>query len=104
MSTSIKFVVFGGVAASLLCGAAFAEPKAPTVWQPPAEISGKPAAPETGAPAPPPSAPAASTTEAPAGEKKAATAAKEATCAAEAKTKGLKKSKKWAFIEECMKK
>lgn len=100
MSTSIKCVVFGGLAASLLCGAASADPKAPTVWQPPAEISGKPAAPATGAPATQ-GTPAA--TAAPVDDK-AAKAAKEEACAAEAKAKGLKKGKKWAFVDACMKK
>ncbi len=94
----IKNIVFGVLAASLLCGAAAAESKAPTVWTPPKEISGKPAttAPAGAAPS------AATTTTVP--TDKTGKEAKEQACAVQAKAKGLKKGKKWAYIDECMKK
>lgn len=94
MFTSPKCVVFGGIAASLLCTVAPAEPKAPIIWQPPAEIAGKPGA-AAGAPSEPVApAPVAATTD--------PKAAQQQNCADQAKAKGLKRGKKWAFISECM--
>lgn len=95
MSKSIECIVFGGVAACLLCGIAFAEPKAPVVWQPPAEIAGKPAAPAEGAATP--GTPTAASTAAPVDSM----VAREEACAAQAREKGLKRGKKRAFIAQC---